>query len=190
MESIQPVDDNGWTASWRFPLVEDMNKQELLDHIEVSRARLEAVLSRIPQERISQAGAQGLWSVKDLLDHIVVWEQRMLDWLATTLEGRKPQMLPEGMTWDDLDRWNQETYEARRDRPLEKVLEDFETTFPRVLHTVSEIPEEDLVQPDRFAWRENSPLWKMVAANTYWHYDEHAQDLERWLKGISDADEL
>lgn len=170
-------------------MAEITEKKQLLEQIKASRERLEAALDRVPQTRISEAGAQGAWSVKDLLDHIVVWEQRMLDWLETTLRGEQPQMLPEGMTWDDLDRWNQETFQARRERTLDQVLQDFEATYPQVLQTVSEISKEDLFQPDHFPWREDSPLWIMVAANTFWHYDEHAQDIERWLDRGDGIDE-
>lgn len=156
-------------------------KNDLLAAIEKSRKRLEAALAKSPRESMLVAGVEGPWSIKDLLDHIVVWEERMLAWLATTLAGDQPQMLPEGMTWDDLDTWNQETFEALRERSLDQVLHDFRTTYPRVLQAVKKAPEEALLQVDRFPWRKGSPLWEMVAANTFWHYDDHAEAIERWL---------
>jgi hypothetical protein len=165
--------------------MEPIDKKQLLAQIESSRVRLESVLARVPQARMTEAGVEGSWSVKDLIDHIVVWEQRMLEWLATSLAGEQPRLLPEGFVWDDLDRWNQETYEARRERTLDQVLEDFNATYPQVLQSVRDAPEDDLFQPDRFPWRENSPLWKLVGGNTFWHYDEHAQSIERWLEGVA-----
>jgi hypothetical protein len=164
-------------------------KKQLIENIARSRRRLEEALSSIPQENMTQGGVQGDWSVKDLLDHIVVWEGRMLGWLATTLEGKQPQMLPDGMTWDDLDRWNQETYKARREHPLGQVLEDFQITYPKVLQAVKDTPEELLFQADRFPWRKGSPLWEMVAANTVWHYDDHAQAIEQWLSAEASSNQ-
>jgi hypothetical protein len=39
------------------------------------------------------------------------------------------------------------------------------------------------MDPDRFPTRKGSPLWYMVAANTWWHYEEHDEDIKKWLAG-------
>ena len=162
----------------------DMNKPKLLEQIKVERSRLEETLAKISEAQMLVPGVIEAWTVKDLLAHITVWEQRMMQWLAETVRGEEPQMLPPGMTWDDLDEWNEQTYQKYRLHPLDEVLTDFTLSYPQALKAVQDIAEEDLIDPNRFTWREGQPLWEMVAANTFWHYKEHDESLNNWLKEL------
>jgi hypothetical protein len=82
-----------------------------------------------------------------------------------------------GKTWDDLDQLNRQPYLENRDKPLTQVLAEFNLSFQEVLKVVENISEEDLIEAERFSWREGSPLWKMVAANTWWHYKIHNESI-------------
>jgi hypothetical protein len=165
---------------------EKMSKAELLENIQAERQRLESTLADINEDLMLTPGVIDDWTVKDILAHITVWEQRMVTWLEVTMRGQVPQMLPPGMTWDDLDDWNEQTYQKHRLRPLEEVLDDFAIFYPQALQAVQDIPEGDLTDPDHFEWREGRPLWIMVAANTFWHYKEHNESLRAWLQGSSE----
>ncbi len=164
---------------------EQMTKEKLLKEIQFERQRLEKVVERISAQQMITPAVVGDWTVKDLLAHITVWEQRMVHWLEQTIRDEVPEMLPPGMTWDDLDQWNEETYQKHRHRALDEVLSDFELSYHKALSSVQEITEEDLVDPQRFPWREGRPLWIMVAANTSWHYKEHEETITAWLRGKS-----
>jgi hypothetical protein len=94
--------------------------------------------------------------------------------------GEVPQQLPPGMTWDDLDRWNEQTFEENRKRELKEVLADFNRFAEEVVQVVEAIPEDLLMGADSLAWRSGSPLWEMVAANTFWHYPEHREAIKHW----------
>src|SRR5437867_9147809 len=52
--------------------------RELLHSIQEERARLEATLARLTGEQILAPGADGPWSVKDILVHISYWERDLL----------------------------------------------------------------------------------------------------------------
>lgn len=145
---------------------EGMSKEKMIQEIQTERMRLEKTLEDIPEQQMITPGVEEDWAVKDLLAHITVWEQRMVAWLEQTLRDEVPEMLPPGLTWDDLDQWNEQTFQENRHLLLDQVLADFESSYSEALTAVEEISEEDLIDPDRFAWREGRPLWKMVAANT------------------------
>ncbi len=127
-------------------------------------------------------GVEGQWSIKDMLMHILVWEKRMVQWVHTALRGEVPEMLPPGLTWDDLDVMNQQTYDEYRETPLAQALSEFRQSFAEAVEVVESIPEDDLLDPDRFPWRQGKPLWQIVAANTFWHYKEHDQTIRAWIK--------
>ena len=161
---------------------EPTGKSEILELIQKERKHLETTLAQVTENQMLQPGAQDGWTVKDILAHITTWEQRMVRWLEETLQGDVPQMLPPGMTWDDLDQWNEQTYLENRERPLAEVLAKFHQSYQQALKAAEAASEEDLMDPQRFAWREGRPLWIMVAANTYWHYEEHNQAIRTWLE--------
>ena len=162
---------------------EDMTKADLLDQIRSERQALEANLAGLSEEQMLKPGVEGEWSVKDILIHIVAWEQRMISWVNQSLTGVPVQMLPQGYTWDDLDRWNQETYLKHRDDSLADVLAQFSSSYREALSTAGSVEENTLLDPERFAWREGKPLWPVVAANTCWHYRDHRKSIGAWLEG-------
>ncbi len=159
-----------------------MTKAEIMGLIRSERGSLERVLAELSEGQMTQPGVENSWSVKDILTHIIAWEKLMVGWIDESLRGEVPQRPAPGMTWDDLDRLNEQIYLSNRDRDLADVLGDFHRSYERALATVEALTEEDLVDPQRFAWREGSPLWHMVAGNMWEHYQEHREPIEKWLK--------
>ena len=164
-------------------MTKEMNKPKLIEAITTGRRKFEDTLSQLDEDKMTLPGLESGWSVKDVLVHIQVWEARMVRWLGDSQRGEIPQMLPPGMTWDDLDQMNEETYLENRDKPLTDVLAEFHQSFPQALDMVKGISEVDLIDPDRFEWREGKPLWFIVAANTFWHYEEHDKAIREWMVG-------
>jgi hypothetical protein len=163
--------------------MEPISKEEMLSAIRAERKSLEGTLAQLSPGQMLQPGVEGVWSVKDILAHIVAWEQRMIRWVREAVRGEVPQMLPPGMTWDDIDEWNEQIYEENRDLALEEVLAALQRSHQEALDVVESTTEEDLVDPTRFDWREGRPLWPIVAANTWWHYKEHNESIRAWLGG-------
>lgn len=85
------------------------------------------------------------WSVKDHVAHVVIWEKRLIEWLNVVERGEVPRQLPPGMTWDDLDRWNEQTFEENSGRELKEVLADFNHFADEVVQVVEAIPEDLLM---------------------------------------------
>jgi hypothetical protein len=162
--------------------VEAIAKPELLSSIRVAREGLEAVLAQVSEEQMVQSGVEADWSIKDILAHIVSWERSMVRWVGEALQGEVPAM---PATDDEVDRLNEQFTQENRDLPLADVLEAFGSSYHDALRVAEATPEEDLLDPDRFAWRACRPLWYVVAANTWWHYDEHQPSIEAWLEGVA-----
>jgi hypothetical protein len=156
------------------------NKHDLIQRIRDERDRLEALVGKHSENEMLIPQGENGWSVKDHIAHIVIWEKRLVEWLNFVERGEVPQQLPPGMTWDDLDRWNEQTFEENRERELNEVLADFNHIADEVLQVVGAIPDDLLMRADSLAWRSGSPLWEMVAANTYWHYPEHREAIKHW----------
>ncbi|MEJ2706925.1 MAG: ClbS/DfsB family four-helix bundle protein [Anaerolineales bacterium] len=158
-----------------------MTKPKLLRMMRAEREHFDNLLEKLDEEDIVRTRVECDWSVKDILAHISVWEQRMIRWLNEAQRGETPVMPAPGMTWDDLDELNAQTFRENRNRSLEDVLQEFNQSFQEALQTVQSIPEDDLIEPDRYEWRKGKPLWFIVGANTFWHYKEHAESIHKCM---------
>lgn len=165
---------------------EEMTKARVLEMIRRERQALEATLAQVGGERMTQPGVEGDWSVKDLLAHITFWERWMVRIIGEALRGERPEMPAPGLTWDDLHLLNERTYLANRERDLDDVLNDFHRSYQESLEALEGLSEEDLTDPQRFAWFGGNPLWRLVAANTWEHYPEHNETVKKWLKESGD----
>ena len=164
---------------------EDLTKPKILDLIKAERKLLEDQLEGLTEEQLLQPTLEGGWSIKDIMAHIITWERLMVQWLDATMRGEIPQMLPAGLTWDDLDIWNERTFSENKELPLPEVISNFHSSYRIAFETAEGLSEEDLINPDRFEWREGKPLSIIVAANTYWHYTEHREQIHNWRNASS-----
>jgi hypothetical protein len=80
----------------------------------------------------------------------------------TRLRREVPERPAPGMTWDDLDRLNEQIYLLNRDKALGEVLADFYNSYQQSLRAVEALVEEDLTDPQRFEWREGAPMLSSV----------------------------
>ena len=57
---------------------EHMSKEKLLENIQLEHQRLEGTLADINEDQMITPGVIEDWTIKDILAHITVWEQRMV----------------------------------------------------------------------------------------------------------------
>jgi hypothetical protein len=160
---------------------EQMTKSKLYKAIYAEREALETTLARLGVDEMIKPALESGWSVKDVLAHIVDWEQRMIEWINESLDGDGPDLSSD---WSDevLNKLNQEIYEANKDRDLQDVLDEFTLSYQQSWTAVKRLNDEDLFEPNRFAWREGRPMWYIVDANMSAHYKEHNEAIKKWLE--------
>ena len=79
--------------------------------------------------------------------------------------------------FDSLNaRWHAET----KDRPLDRVLEDFHGVRRQTLRWVDEFSDEDLTRIRREAWLHNQSVARWIAEYSYEHEAEHTQAIRAW----------
>jgi hypothetical protein len=146
-------------------------KQELLESIRASRELLEKKFSKLTPEQMVWPGSMDDWSVKDILVHLVDWEQRLINWYQAGLRGEVPPTPAPGLTWRDLPKLNQQGYERHKNESLEEVMEQFEASYRQILSVVQGMSEREIFEPGVYEWTGNSPLLTWIAANTSSHYN-------------------
>jgi len=164
-----------------------LRQKELLDEIQVERTTLDNTLALLTKRQMTQAGVtRGGWSVKDILAHLVEWQQMNLDWYAAGLRGEKPAIPAPGITMREIPRLNQMIYRKHHRRPLSDVLRDYEANHARVVALIKSLPDEDLITLGRYSW--TGPSWTLsdyLRASTAAHYLWARTRIRRWWRAQS-----
>jgi uncharacterized damage-inducible protein DinB len=155
-----------------------MPKANIIADLRAARARLLQALEGLTDEHMLQVGAVGIWSIKDVLAHLVAWEAELVTALSR-LEQHKRQP-PRIVEIDDIDDWNDEQYHTNVARSLDVVLDDFHGVHKHLITALESLDDRILDDNRRWPWMEGEPLSYLVFENAIWHEDEHAADIRAW----------
>ena len=159
-------------------------KAELLKAIAEERSALDRTLASLTKRQMTQAGVtKGGWSVKDILAHLLEWQQMNLDWYAAGLRNEKVHMPAPGYTLRDLPRLNEMIYRKHRRRSLPSVVADFEEHHRKMVSLIESVSDADLTTLGRYSW--TGPSWTLsdyLRAGTVAHYLWARQRIGRWLR--------
>jgi uncharacterized protein (TIGR03083 family) len=136
-----------------------------LDVVAASWQSLLATLDGIPEDRMTEPGPVGDWSVKDIFGHIAFWDRMAIEAVRRRAAGQADRQLD----WETL---NETEAAARRDRPLDALRDEMLRTHERLLDTVRSLLDQDPTK--------EATIIDSLRADTYEHYDEHAAEIRAW----------
>lgn len=161
------------------------SKAQLLEEIEVERAKLEALLAEIPADRkVGEEVAEG-WSVKDFLAHRTQWGQMMLGWYATARDGGTPAVPHERFKWNQLPALNAEIVQRWRDVPLADVEAQFAEVHDELRRVIEQMTDEELLTKKHYDFTGSSDLASYVNSATAAHYRSAHKHLRRWWRSLA-----
>jgi hypothetical protein len=166
-----------------------LRKRALLAEIDRERVALDATLALLRPRDMTRPGVtRGGWSVKDILAHLIEWQQMNLGWYAAGLRGEKPAMPAPGFTLRELPRLNAMIYRKHYRRSLRAVLDDYRTYHDQVTALIEALPDRDLVTLGRYSW--TGPSWTLsdyLRASTAAHYLWARTRIRRWWRAQGKA---
>lgn len=161
-------------------MAEQLDKARILNEMRTHYAALEEILEPLDKTQMTTEGVILDWSIKDMLAHIASWHHRLLTLLHAAIRNEEPTISgPDSV--EEMDALNAQFYRENKSRPLDEVLTEFRATHQQIRDIIQAMHEEDLISPQRFAWTQGSPLWQLVAGDTYEHYQEHIAQIQEWL---------
>src|SRR5579859_5874791 len=162
-----------------------LTREEALAAFDAARREHQAFLAAIPRERMTEPGATGPWSVKDVIAHLAAWRGRTLARLEAAAAGQPeppppwPPELTETATDEPINTW---FYEQHRADPLDSVLAAWEASFDRLRAAVIALPDQALLDPAYFPWLEGTALIEALPGGFLGHFrEEHEPTLRAWL---------
>jgi hypothetical protein len=117
-----------------------------------------------------------------MLSHIATWERRCARWLADSLRGEVPERPEPGVTWDQMEDLNERDFLRAQAYTLQEAWDDYHRSHLELFDVVNAMPEEDFGESQRYSWWEGQPISDVIAANSFAHYREHAEQIQEWLK--------
>lgn len=156
-----------------------MSKKDILDDLKSSRADLLAAIEGLSEDEMMRPGVEGVWSVKDVMAHLIAWEAELITALSRKL-GRRYKDAPAFINIEDIDEWNAEQYHLNVSKPLNIILPDFHGVHKHLLLAVEDLNPKWLDDPLRFEWLEGEPLSYLILETAAWHENEHAESIRIW----------
>jgi uncharacterized damage-inducible protein DinB len=131
-----------------------------------------AAIENIPAALLTAPKAIGEWSVKDVLGHIIAWEEEAANALATWKIGVEPD-------WNhirDIDEFNASAVKEKRKQSSAKIIEQLKSVHTRIIENIK------TVQDQEYAKRGGIPRWLVNLIID--HVDEHLQRIIEYKNTI------
>ena len=166
------------------------HKEIFLARLMHERDKFELLLNRVGYaRRMTLKGVSGKWSIKDILAHILAYEQYMADRVHEILHGEEyvpcrtqnalDAFLDEfgypdfGSPLLDDDGPNEWVTEKYKNVSLDDVVMHEIQAFAAIMSSLEGMSEELINKHN---------LYERIANNTYRHYWEHMAEIKRWLR--------
>src|SRR5829696_7501377 len=134
----------------------------LLERIEEAWRQLFAALDVIPEDKMSDPGVIGEWSLKDLFGHLAFWDEHAMAEIERALAG-----LPrEDNAWQEM---NEVDHAARRDHTLPEQRSAMHPAHPALVK-----------RPESVAGIEAASIEEAIRPDTDEHYRDHIKDIQTW----------
>ncbi len=145
-------------------------KAGLISSIQATRAVLVQKIGGLTPAEMVFPASMGEWSVKDILQHLVDWEQRWISWYEAGRQGEVVITPEPGYNWRQMGLLNEKYRLKHKNRPLERVLVDFHASYQQILPVIECIPEEEMLALHFYPWTGKLPLIAWISGNTCEHY--------------------
>jgi hypothetical protein len=166
------------------------HKEIFLARLMHERDKFELLLNRVGYtRRMTLKGVSGKWSIKDILAHILAYEQYIADRLDEILhnevyvpcrtQNALDAFLDEfgypdfGSPLLDDDGPNEWVTDRYKTVSLDDVVMQEIQAFAAIISSLDAMSEEMMNRHN---------LYDRVANNTFLHYREHTADIKRWLR--------
>lgn len=153
-----------------------MTKDDVLEALEDHRENLLDAIEGLSDEQMAEPGVSGEWSVKDILYHLSLWEADLVRRLWQISQHEQPTDLVHNEA--EMHAQNETWYQQGKDRPLERILDDFAAVRRQTARRVNDLPEREFTQPP--AWLKNETFGEWIGNDSFTHDSEHAEAIRAW----------
>ena len=157
-----------------------MNKTTLIETLRTERRQWDGLLAQIGEERMQQPGVAGVWSVRDVIAHVMWYERETVGVLQQRAFVGSP-------LWGvSLDERNAGTVAESQQLPLQELRAEAQQVFEQLIQAIQTFSDAELndassLRDIPFTWLP----WLVIVSNSYGHYHQHTPSLRAWIAAKS-----
>ena len=161
------------------------NKNELLDAIRSTYAKLRAEFDNIPEGLVDEKSMEGQVkgdkiSVNNLLSYLIGWGELVLKWDRYYKGENKLPDLPEvGYRWNEMGRIALKFYKDYEENDFKTLLKKYDEVVTEIIRMVKSKDNKELYE---LGWYKKYPFGRMVALNTSSPYKNARGRIRKWKK--------
>jgi len=159
-----------------------LTREDVRDSLARERGKLLAALDGLSEEEMTRPGVAGQWSVRDVLAHILAWEEEAIARLDL-LAANRPQDFARITNEEELNAWNARAHQRYAGLPLAEVMRRLEDVQGRVLAGLDSLSDERLGTDEGPV-----PVHNWLPECTYAHEQEHCAGILAWRRGIETSE--
>ncbi len=126
-----------------------------------------------------EPGPMGEWTFKDLAAHLAAWRNTRIPMIEAVARSEPIPAPPWPPAMDDFDEINAWFHARDADRPLEDVLDDYDSSFDRLAAALESLSDEAALNPNALPWTEGTAA---VDVDFTEHlHEEHLPTIRAWL---------
>ena len=159
-----------------------LTRAQVHDSFARERGKLLAALEGLSEGESTRAGAVGRWSVRDVVAHILAWEEEAVTRLDL-LAAERPQDFARITNEEELETWNARAHERNAGLSLAEVMRRLTDVQTRILVGLDSLSDERLSTDEGPV-----PVRNWLPECTYSHEQEHCADILGWRRSIETSE--
>jgi tetratricopeptide (TPR) repeat protein len=141
-------------------------KIKLLDLLSLAYQEERRFAAGLTEAERTEPSTMDRWSAKIIIAHNAFWKQHRAEQITAPNN-------PKLTGFRDFEQINAQIYEENLPLSWSDVLENAREAYEFLAERVKALPDQDLNNPDRYAWLNGRPLWRTVAISGYYHPLSH-----------------
>ncbi len=157
-------------------------KLEIMAALKREFHRWDDLLAELKEDQVAEPLEDSEWTVKDLVAHLLAWQQVTNARLNAALRDELP-VYPDWQIGLDpesegtLDKFNARIFQTFQNQPWEEVYWSWRDGFQKVINLADQIPEANLLEEDKFTWLPGHALIAVLDGTLAHHHQEHLEAL-------------
>lgn len=158
------------------------SKKQLIEQSETNWTKLQSLLESMEIDDMIEGGIVGEWSVKDVLAHLLEWQQMTLGWYRIGKRGESPITPSENFTWREIPALNQSIFEKYQHAEFGDIEKQLAISHQATLEAITIMSNHELFTPKIYKWTKSTTLGSYLTSATCSHYDWAVKQIRRGIK--------
>ena len=151
-----------------------MQSTEWVARIRAVGAEVSRLLAGVSEDAWLEV-AEGTWTAKDVVGHLAVWSDLLLDGVEALVQNRAKVIQTV-----EIDAWNADQIAARRDWTVAQVRSAWEEALERALRLASQLSPDEMSRSSPASWSEGPTSPSDVFDLWLLHIAQHRDGLAAW----------